>query len=377
MKGPPSHPEKIQEKKLTNSKRGRKGEDESNGVNKNEMSNPKLIEYYKVLIKDSERSLNSLDAFVTFKTIYNAYYLVYFNKKNSIISYDLGLNKKINEIKNAHLKDITKLIHYYDNYNQRNLVLSEDKKDNVKIWDVENLECICNLNFEEKKQNTINIVSLCFLKDNTKINIAIRFINEQFIRLYDISGKKIKDIKGVIKDDFSYLESYYDQNQKKSYIIISSKENIKSYDYEQNIVYKKYISFDKQLIQYNYSNINIYDKDGITNLLASNSIGIRIWNFHSGGLLNVINMPNLYNICMWDSEYIFARNGLMSLIELKTGKVVKKLKFDEEENLFDILSIKKGYIPQYENCLLTQISNGPIILWILKNKKKLFEIIRK
>jgi len=377
MKGPPSHPEKIQEKKLTNSKRERKGEDESNGVNKNEMSNPKLIEYYKVLIKDSERSLNSLDAFVTFKTIYNAYYLVYFNKKNSIISYDLGLNKKINEIKNAHLKDIIKLIHYYDNYNQRNLVLSEDKKDNVKIWDVENLECICNLNFEEKKQNTINIVSLCFLKDNTKINIAIRFINEQFIRLYDISGKKIKDIKGVIKDDFSYLESYYDQNQKKSYIIISSKENIKSYDYEQNIVYKKYISFDKQLIQYNYSNINIYDKDGITNLLASNSIGIRIWNFHSGGLLNVINMPNLYNICMWDSEYIFARNGLMSLIELKTGKVVKKLKFDEEENLFDILSIKKGYIPQYENCLLTQISNGPIILWILKNKKKLFEIIRK
>jgi len=377
MKGPPSHPEKIQEKKLTNSKRGRKGEDESNGVNKNEMSNPKLIEYYKVLIKDSERSLNSLDAFVTFKTIYNAYYLVYFNKKNSIISYDLGLNKKINEIKNAHLKDIIKLIHYYDNYNQRNLVLSEDKKDNVKIWDVENLDCICNLNFEEKKQNTINIVSLCFLKDNTKINIAIRFINEQFIRLYDISGKKIKDIKGVIKDDFSYLESYYDQNQKKSYIIISSKENIKSYDYEQNIVYKKYISFDKQLIQYNYSNINIYDKDGITNLLASNSIGIRIWNFHSGGLLNVINMPNLYNICMWDSEYIFARNGLMSLIELKTGKVVKKLKFDEEENLFDILSIKKGYIPQYENCLLTQISNGPIILWILKNKKKLFEIIRK
>jgi len=368
MKGPPSHPEKIQEKKLTNSKRGRKGEDESNGVNKNEMSNPKLIEYYKVLIKDSERSLNSLDAFVTFKTIYNAYYLVYFNKKNSIISYDLGLNKKINEIKNAHLKDIIKLIHYYDNYNQRNLVLSEDKKDNVKIWDVENLDCICNLNFEEKKQNTINIVSLCFLKDNTKINIAIRFINEQFIRLYDISGKKIKDIKGVIKDDFSYLESYYDQNQKKSYIIISSKENIKSYDYEQNIVYKKYISFDKQLIQYNYSNINIYDKDGITNLLASNSIGIRIWNFHSGGLLNVINMPNLYNICMWDSEYIFARNGLMSLIELKTGKVVKKLKFDEEENLFDILSIKKGYIPQYENCLLTQISNGPIILWILKNK---------
>ena len=377
MKGPPSHPEKIQEKKLTNSKRGRKGEDESNGVNKNEMSNPKLIEYYKVLIKDSERSLNSLDAFVTFKTIYNAYYLVYFNKKNSIISYDLGLNKKINEIKNAHLKDIIKLIHYYDNYNQRNLVLSEDKKDNVKIWDVENLDCICNLNFEEKKQNTINIVSLCFLKDNTKINIAIRFINEQFIRLYDISGKKIKDIKGVIKDDFSYLESYYDQNQKKSYIIISSKENIKSYDYEQNIVYKKYISFDKQLIQYNYSNINIYDKDGITNLLASNSIGIRIWNFHSGGLLNVINMPNLYNICMWDSEYIFARNGLMSLIELKTGKVVKKLKFDEEENLFDILSVKKAYIPKYENCLLTQISNGPIILWVIKNKKILFEINRK
>ena len=163
--------------------------------------------------------------------------------------------------------------------------------------------------------------------------------------------------------EYYKIESYYDQNQKTNYIIINSEEKIKSYDYEQNLVYKKYISFDKQLIPFVFSNINIYDKNGITNLLTLNRIGIRIWNFHSGELLNFINIPDIYNICLWDSEYIFARTEFISLIEIKTGKVVKKL---NSKNSFDILSIKKGYIPKYKNCLMTQSCDGHIMLWIIK-----------
>ena len=357
-------PTKIEKNKITNSKRKRK-EVEPNEDDKDDKSNPKLIEYYKVLINDSKINSNN-DSFVTFKSTDNIYYLIYFNKKNSIISYDLALNKKINEIKNAHIIDIQKLKHYYDNYNQRNLVLSEDIKDNVKIWNIENLECICNLHFREKEQEK-NIASLCFLKDNTQINIAIEFNNKYNIRLFDLSGKQIKDIKRFQDNKYYGIESYYDQNQKTSYIIINSNENIKSYDYQQDLIYKKYISFDKQLIPYNYFDIIIYDKGGVTNLLALNSIGIRIWNFHSGGLLNSINMPDIYNICLWNSEYIFARNEFISLIEIKTGKIVKKLNLDDK-NLFYIVSVKKGYIPQYENCLLTQNNNGHIILWIIKKK---------
>ena len=361
-------PAKIKENKITKSKRKRKKEEEPNEFNKDVKSDPKLIEYYKVLINDSDRNSNK-DAFVTFKSINNIYYLIYFDKKNSIISYDLVLNKKINEIKNAHINSIQKLKHYYDNYNQRNLVLSEDNRDIVKIWSIENIECICSLNFGKKQQNIKNIFSLCFLKDNTQINIAIKFNDIYNIRLFDLSGKKIKEIKLCQDNKYCGIESYYDQTQKTSYIIISSENIIKSYDYQQDLVYKKYISFEKQLIPYNYSNINIYDKDGITNLLASNSIGIRIWNFHSGGLLNFINMPDINDICLWNNEYIFIRTiaEFISLIKIKNGKVVKKLNLDDK-NLFYIFSIKKGYIPQYENCLLAQTSNGLIILWIIKEK---------
>ena len=156
MKGESNLPTKIKENKITTSKWKRKEDEEPNEIDKDDKSDPKLLEYYKVLVDDSFRSL-CLDNFVVFKSVDNIYYLIYFNKENSIISYNLVLNKKVNEIKNAHLEDFQKLKHYYDSYNQRNLVVSEDSKSNVKIWSIENLECICSLNLGEKKEKSSNI----------------------------------------------------------------------------------------------------------------------------------------------------------------------------------------------------------------------------
>jgi hypothetical protein len=238
-------------------------------INNDYISSPSIIHFFKNIVEDSYSSEGIhifSDTFTLFNSLDNIFYLIYSNKNRSIILFDLINSQKVNEIKNAHIKDIQKLKHYYDNYNRRNLVVSEDSKSNVKIWDIENLECICNLNFGEKDEKESNISSLCFLKDNIQINIAIKFIKNNFIRLFDLSGRRIKDIKGLMDKDYYKIESYYDKNQKTNYIILSSEEKIKSYDFEQNLVYKKYISFDKQLIPYDFSHINIYDKDGITNL---------------------------------------------------------------------------------------------------------------
>jgi hypothetical protein len=78
-------------------------------------------------------------------------------------------------------------------------------------------------------------------------------------------------------------------------------------------------------------------------------------------------MPDVYNICLWNSEYLFARTEFISLIEIKTGKVVKKFN-SNKKNSFNIISMRKGYIPQYKNCLLTQSSNDHIMLFIIKKK---------
>jgi hypothetical protein len=97
----------------------------------------------------------------------------------------------------------------------------------------------------KKNSKTLKIFfSLCFLKDNTQINIAIKFNDIYNIRLFDLSGKKIKEIKLCQDNKYCGIESYYDQTQKTSYIIISSENIIKSYDYQQDLVYKKYISFE-------------------------------------------------------------------------------------------------------------------------------------
>ena len=62
---------------------------------------------------------------------------IYIDKKNSIISYDIINNRKINEIKNAHKEYITYLRYYLDNINNRDLFISISYiNNNIKLWNI-------------------------------------------------------------------------------------------------------------------------------------------------------------------------------------------------------------------------------------------------
>lgn len=77
---------------------------------------------------------------------------IYSNEINSIISYDIIENLKINEIKKAHSGPITGFRHYFDQSNKKDLIISISSDFNsLKLWDIQNLYCLFSMdNIYEK-----------------------------------------------------------------------------------------------------------------------------------------------------------------------------------------------------------------------------------
>ena len=129
-------------------------------------SNPKDITIFRDLTKDSY-SFFIENTFIVFKSINDILYLIYTNENKSLISFNIIENNLINEIKNAHNEYITNIRYYYNKTNKRDLILSISCNDNnIKIWNINNLECLLNLTNIYK---TGYLYSACFLNDNNNI----------------------------------------------------------------------------------------------------------------------------------------------------------------------------------------------------------------
>lgn len=216
--------------------------------NKTQKRSNKKQKLFKVIAKDAYKhsyfSAELNNTFVIFKSINGIFYLIY-SKINSIINYDIINYKSISEIKNAHNSEITNFRHCSDNTNKRDLLLSISKDDNIlKLWNVTNFECILNLN----NVNTKGVLkSACFLKDSKMIKILSTNFNSdgnpEPIKLFDLSGKKIAEIKDkYTKNDNSYFIDIFNSKKKSSitYIITANYGYVKSYNFNKGKIYHIY-----------------------------------------------------------------------------------------------------------------------------------------
>ena len=213
------------------------------------------------LTKDSFIDYYLDNTFITFKSIRNnILYLIYSNKYNSIISYNLNDNQKINEIKSAHNYKIKNFRYHLDEINKRDLIISISYRDNnIKLWDIDYFECILNI----KNVNLCGaICSACFLYDNNEhFIISSNFCTSikddaiEPIKVFDFKGNKIKEINDS-KESTIFIDNYYDKKNNKNYIITCNKGCIISYDYKENKLYHNYSDND---IKMHYSLIiNLY-----------------------------------------------------------------------------------------------------------------------
>ena len=338
--------------------------------NKNN-SNPKDIKFYKNLIEDSFAYSLVNDPFCVFKSINNnILYLMYSNHNKSIISYDIVNNKKITEIKNAHEIYVTNLMYYADKLNKRDLILSIScYNNNLKIWDLKNMECLINL--VKINQNGF-LFSACILNHNNLNYIVTSNANYkeiyENIKIFNFNGDKIKEINNSNEQTYS-IASYYDNNLKKNYIITSNNGSAKSYDYDNNQLYFKYYDNDNNNNNRHFSLIINVGEDKIIKLIESGDDGnIRIWNFHTGIIIIKIKVcDNFINgVCLWDNKHLFVTCDYKSikLIDIKRGIIIKNL-IGQYDNT---ISIKKIFHPYYGECLISQGYNYiPIKLHIIQN----------
>jgi len=337
-----------------------------------ENNNPKVIKLLKQVVNDNNYTDNGLvNTFAVFKSINDLFFLIYSNDKNYLVSFDLINLYTIEQIQNAHEKKITNINHCLDKNNHRDIIMSISSDDNnLKLWDASNWDCIINI----KNVNKDGILfSGSFLEDKNQNLIITSNLNwrnnPEPIKIFDFNANKIKEIKNSGESTI-FIDSYYEQNSSKNYIMASYKDYVKSYDYDNNKLYHKYCDEDMNKTIENpnpsHNNIIIINDENIIKLIEScTDFYIRIWNFHSGLLLiKTRACRGLNHICLFYNNYV-AFGADFNLLNIRSGKTLDILKKDSYRGEKNVIDIKKITIPKYGECFITKGYNDDINLWVI------------
>lgn len=279
----------------------------NNNINFPDNNDLRNIHLFRSL-KIGSYSYKSIDnTFCFFKSINNIINLVFSTDNNSIVSFNLLKNEKINEIKNAHHFLISNIRYYLEENIKRDLIISISCDDrNIKLWDVNNWVCITNI-FNAYLDGLL--LSACLLINGNNsyiISSNCNYEGGESIKVFDFRGNNIKEINESNYSTY-FIDVYFDKILFKNYIVAGNRDCVISYDFDNNLKYKEYSKND----QNNHDSLIVYDKGNIVNLIESSEDGnIRIWNFHTGLLLEEINLHSICNygacsLCLWSNEYLF------------------------------------------------------------------------
>ena len=334
--------------------------------------NPLHFEFISNLSK-SEMNFRVDNTFEVFNSILDCMCLVYSfklkDKYNSIATYNIIDCRTMCVLKNAHREDITNFRHYLDKRNKRDLILSVSATDNnVRMWDINNLEYIITINNINRHGFT---KSACILNYNNDLYIVTSNYShseiQEPIRLYNMEGYKIKEINYKNNQTF-FIDIYHDKQNDIKYIITGNIGFVRTYNYTNDCKYHRYNDDDDE--EYEHYKVIIYNNKDLTKIIASGKERqVLIWDFHSTELLNKIkvsNVPydNLYGICLWNKDFLFVGcdDDTLKLIDLRKNFVINNIK---TEGL--VINSKKMEHDIYKDCLITQDWRNQIKLWIIKN----------
>jgi len=191
---------------------------------------------------------------------------------------------------------------------------------------INNWECLLII-------KAINVASdfsiACFLNFNNQIYIVVsNFLLFEPTKVFNLKGIKIKELNNI-QDQVKCMDIYYDYKSSKTYIITGNAGFIKSFDYNNNKVYHTYNDNKKDYKKYHirHNSFIIKNENKLTKLIESSEDGnIRIWNFHTGELLNKIYISDkdLFGICLWKDDYLFIEcyDNPIKIFDLKESKVI-------------------------------------------------------
>ena len=254
--------------------------------------------------------------------------MIYSYKEKYFIVYNMIEKKFDKKRKNAHNEYIINIRHYFYSIIKYDLIMSISQDNNLKIWNFGNWDLLINI---EKVYDKGYLNSACFLNDNNQLYILtgndIPNNKESGpIQIYNFGGNKIKEINDS-NFPTAFIDAYYDKKLSKNFIITGNLGCVRSYDYNEMKLYHKYIDVNNS--DYHRS-IIINSNEKIIKLIEScYDEKIRIWDFHSGLMLNKISINGsfLFSICLFNNNYLFAGCGdkTIKIIDLEKGIISKNL----------------------------------------------------
>ena len=328
----------------------KKNEDEikeisDKNINLNEDKNHEIKVLYEIKIAFAKSGLEN--TFTSF--LYNdTPYLVFATKEKSLISYNLNHLSVNAEIKNAHEEDISKIQSYQKSNNIIYITSICSRRNNVKIWNFKNWECI--FDFSQKHIIGSMFSALYLMKDDKDYVITSSSNDSEYIRLHDFNGKEIftfDDSQGKVLT----LDYFIDKN--KYYIIAGFCGFVKSFDFGENKLYHKYA--ESKFTDW-HSSLKINSSDNIIKLIDScwEDNYLRIWDFHKGILLSKFKIggETIRTICQADENhyYIGCRDHLIKLVDIKNGKVLKSFCIHKDW----VVTIRKIKTLKFGECFASQ-----------------------
>lgn len=346
--------------------------DENNEIEKNDEKNIEL-KLQSEITTNSFCSNMEDNTFCIFNSFDKTLYLIYSTKGKSIISYNLYQKKILKEITDPH-EGV-----YITNYRHcilvsKDIIMSISLSNNlIKIWEFPIFSCILTLN---NINSGGNLYSACFLNNvNSNINERYNYIitssagSNDPIKIFDFDGNIIKKFEHKNSEDVYFIDSYFDLTLKKYFIITGNYNYIKSYDFYETKLYKKYESDDNSHGSHCSCDIYANKKNNLVKLIdiCYGSENIYIWNFHSGELISKIITDGigLVSCSLWDNKYCCfgCRDRTIKLVDINNNKIIQNLSGHNNW----ISCVKKIQHKEYGKCLISQGDlNDQIKLWVSK-----------
>ena len=300
----------------------------------------------------------------------------------NINNYNLDVYTLINNEKYISLKGhknrISTIRYFIDSiFTDDEYIISADINGIVILWDIIN-----NYSIKYKIDTYYNIyydlgsvIYSCILvfdknnKDNyiiTSINNTSKDIYKSGTKIYSLNDgnfNKCIDKSNEIK--VLYLLSWYNNKNNQYYIIQFGNENIVINSLLKNELYSEIIQKSES---FHYGGF-IYKKYNHEYLLYCSKNGyINLWDLYKKNSFKSIKSDNckLMSFIKWNDKYAIASdlNNSIIIIDLERLKIVHKIYECHTES---VKCIKRIYLPNYGECLLSSGKDEVIKLWTIQN----------
>ena len=322
-------------------------------------TDPKDFVFKEDLCSTAHKS-NSIDGvFCAFKKYSGESLVVWGTQTYNIDIYDLEKGKVIKTIQKAHTLTIFACRHYSDNRKRIDYVITSSYDKSVKVWEFNTYTNVVTIKNAHNGSNIYSVSVLCDYKDN--VDYVITSAPNEYMRVWDFSGKKIRTM-GKNDESTYFIDSYFDNIEKKYYILNANSADVKSYDFFTGLLYKRYVGSP---VTWHMSAV-INEVNGQQILIESDGNGyIRLWEFHTANLIKSItsgSSMNLRGICLWNDDYLFSSGNdyQVKLFDLKEGKMVKSFKGHSST----VCSVQKIVHPSYGECFISHGLDGKLKVWV-------------